>query len=139
MKQRTPIITIMGLAVILLLTGAASAGQNTFIDNTLLWAGLVHNEYYASEGQFKNIGEELEVNSTYDMGYVEWTFNGEKIKSETGVRDSKLKLDKNLIPKPKKSGDIIQYKAGRDPATKRLRHVVRAKFDGEERTWVILE
>lgn len=94
---------------------------------------------YQVNGTFENFGHNVTVKSDMTMDKVTWFIDGYKVREDYNVKSSKYIAVRNDLREPERVGDIIQYKAGRDPVTKKQRHRVSVVYDGGERSWIIQE
>lgn len=134
MKTKLLFVIVMFVAMV----SIASAGQNSIVDNIKLALGMDHNEFNitASNNPLK-FGDMLRINAKYDTD-VEWYLDGLLVRQAKGIRTSWINPDFEMLPK-QDSKNIIQYKAGRDPVTKKMRHLVELKYNGETKRWIVSE
>lgn len=127
------------LTVILLLVYPVSA--NSFIEDMGLAIGIYHNEFTVSNETVLNssLTPQVEVNSTFDSDII-WAVNGLELKQDTKIRNSKVVIDDNFfknIPKSKNPNEIIEYKAGRNPKTQKMRYQLTAIYGDNQTSWII--
>jgi hypothetical protein len=134
MKTKIFFITVMFVAMI----SMASAGQNSIVDNIKLALKVDHNEFNVTNntGHLK-FGDMLKIQAKYDTD-VEWYLDGQLVRKAKAVRTSWINPDLEMLPKqdPKNK---VGYKAGRDPVTKKMRHLVELKYSEDKVRWVISE
>ncbi len=117
----------------------ASAGQNSIVDNIKLALGMDHNEFNItnSTGNLK-FGDMLRINAKYDTD-VEWYLDGSLVRQAKGVRMSWINPDFEMLPKKDPMHLVPGYKAGRDPITKKMRHLVELKYSEGTVRWIVSE
>ena len=134
--MRTKIFFILVMFVAMI--SIASAGQNNIVDNIKLALGLDHNEFNITNntGNLK-FGDMLRIDAKYDTD-VEWYIDDSLVRQAKSVRTSWINPDFEMLPKqdPK---HLVGYKAGRDPITKKMRHLVELRCDGGYKQWVVSE
>jgi hypothetical protein len=134
MKTKLFFVMVMFVAMI----SVASAEQNSIVDNIKLALGMDHNEFNVTNntGHLK-FGDMLKIQAKYDTD-VEWYIDGQLVRKAKAVRTSWINPDLKMLPKqdPKNK---VGYKAGRDPLTKKMRHLVELKYSEGKARWVISE
>ena len=135
MKSKIFFVIVMFVAIV----STVSAGQNNVIDNIKLALGIDHNEFNITNntGNLK-FGDMLRINAKYDTD-VEWYIDNSLVRQAKSVRTSWINPDFEILPKqdPK---HLVGYKAGRDPITKKMRHLVELKYEKQGyKAWVISE
>ena len=135
MNTKLLFVIVMFVAMI----SVASAGQNSIIDNVKLALGMDHNQFNITNsiGNLK-FGDMLRINAKYDTD-VEWYLDGSLVRQAQGVRTSWINPDFEMLPKKDKMHLVPGYKAGRDPITKKMRHLVELKYNGETKRWIVSE
>ena len=117
----------------------ASAGQNSIVDNIKLALGMDHNEFnITANNNSLKFGEMIRIDAKYDTD-VEWYLDGSLVRQAKGVRTSWINPDFEMLPKKDKMHLVPGYKAGRDPITKKMRHLVELKYNGETKRWIVSE
>ncbi len=135
MKTKLLFVIVMFVATV----SVASAGQNSIVDNIKLALGMDHNEFNItnSTGNLK-FGDMLRINAKYDTD-VEWYLDGSFVRQAKGVRMSWINPDFEMLPKKDPMHLVPGYKAGRDPITKKMRHLVELKYSEGTVRWIVSE
>ena len=135
MKTKLFFIVLMFVATV----SVASAGQNSIVDNIKLALGMDHNEFNvtASNNPLK-FGDMLRINAKYDTD-VEWYLDGSLVRQAKGTGTSWINPDFEMLSKKDQMRLVPGYKAGRDPITKKMRHLVELKYNGETKRWIVSE
>ncbi len=135
MKTKLLFVIVMFVATV----SVASAGQNSIVDNIKLALGMDHNEFNItnSTGNLK-FGDMLRINAKYDTD-VEWYLDGSLVRQAKGVRMSWINPDFEMLPKKDPMHLVPGYKAGRDPITKKMRHLVELKYSEGTVRWIVSE
>lgn len=136
MKRNQILIVVLMIAASVLPVHAA---ENSFFDNIGLSLGIYRQEINATELQNVNINTEFQINSKYDIPNVKWLLDGVEVRNDNNVRKSVYRVSTTDLNKLKQGKNIIEYKAGRDPQTKKMRHKVTASYDGGVYSWTISE
>ena len=135
MNTKLLFVIVMFVAMI----SVASAGQNSIIDNVKLALGMDHNQFNITNsiGNLK-FGDMLRINAKYDTD-VEWYLDGSLVRQAQGVRTSWINPDFEMLPKKDKRHLVPGDKAGRDPITKKMRHLVELKYSEGTARWIVSE
>lgn len=124
MKTKLLFVIVMLIATV----SVASAGHNNIVDTIKLALGIDHNEFnITTSNNSLKFGDMIKIKAKYDTD-VEWYLDGSLVRQSKGVRTSWINPDFEMLPKKDPMHLVPGYKAGRDPITKKMRHLIELKY-----------
>ena len=135
MKNKTRRFFIM--AILVANISMASARQNSFADNLKLALGIEHNDFNITVKDHARFGDQFRIDAKYDAD-IEWLIDGNVVKMAKGMRTSIFTPDIDMLPAqdPKHK---VGFKVGKDPVTKKMRHLIELNYLEGTQRWIVSE